>query len=203
MIKIFGALFGVKNEEYNLKCFTNILYCWLDNVYIIIYIIFLATTAAIHYIDAIWVFQQDPGITNYKTTLNGICYKILLQHETAHTDFFLNGFELPLVVQRDWFLWSERALLYHFVTLTWQHDRHGFIWTHRLLDYEQSWMLSCAKHISSLKENLAMLESSKREVREIPGYVPQEWYTGALGECFPHSQLCLSNIVSFSKCRSL
>lgn len=186
MIKIFGALLGVKNEEFKIPHWHSVC-CWLDNVYIIIYIIFLATTVAICHIDAIQVFQQDPGITNYKTTLNGICYKILL-----HTDFFLNGFGLPLVVQGDWFLWSGRALLYHFVRLRWQHDRHGFIWTHCLLDSEQSWTLPCAKHIFSLKENLAVLGSSKRKEREIPGCVPQEGYTGALGEGFPHSRLCLS-----------
>lgn len=51
--------------------------------------------------NVIQVFQQDPGITNDKTTLNGIFYKILFQYETAHTDLFLNGFVFPLVVQRD------------------------------------------------------------------------------------------------------
>lgn len=65
-------------------------------------------------------------------------------YETTCTDSFLNGFGLPLVVQRDWFLWSEKALVYCSVRLMWQHDRHGFIWTPYLLDYEQSWTLSCA-----------------------------------------------------------
>lgn len=49
------------------------------------YIIFLATKVAICHVDVIvQLFQQDPGITNYKTTLNGIYYKLFLQYMRLH-----------------------------------------------------------------------------------------------------------------------
>jgi len=59
--------------------------CWLDNVYIIMYIFFLVTKVAICHMDAIvQLFQQDSGITNYKTILNGICYKLFFQYMRLH-----------------------------------------------------------------------------------------------------------------------
>lgn len=49
------------------------------------YIIFLATKVAICHMDTIvQLFEQDPEITNYKTNMNGICYKLFLQYTRLH-----------------------------------------------------------------------------------------------------------------------
>lgn len=59
--------------------------CFCLDVYIIMYVIFLATKVAIYHMDVIvQLFQQDLGTTSYKTTLNGICYKLFLPYIRLH-----------------------------------------------------------------------------------------------------------------------
>lgn len=155
--------------------------CWLDNVYIIMYIIFLTAKVAICHLDVIFLVVSARS-WNHELQDNPewhLLQVFLPIYESTHTDFFLNGFGLPLVVQRDWFLWSEKALVYYFVRLMWQHDRHGFIHTRYLLDYEQSWTMPwCAE---------GRMYLLSKEKPGCTGDMPWETCTGALGEDFPQS----------------
>lgn len=147
----------------------------------------MAIKVAIFHMDAIVQFFWA-RCWNHK--LQGKRERHLLQafppiHETTLTHFFLNGFELPLVVQRDWFLWSKKALVYHFVRLIWQHDRHSFMWTYYLLDYEQNWTLLCAE------TRITWL--CRWVLGEVPRDMSQEWHRGALCvfSCLTHCAICL------------